>query len=54
MRERLSRLNPVASARVASRLMEATERHYWTPDASMLEAMRRAGEEIEDHLEGVT
>jgi len=54
MRERLSRLNPVASARVASRLMEATQRHYWTPDASMLEAMRRAGEEIEDRLEGIT
>ena len=54
MRERLSRLNPMASARVASRLMEATERHYWTPDANMLEAMRRAGEEIEDRLEGIT
>ena len=54
MRERLSRLNPVASARVASRLMEASERNYWTPDADMLDAMRRAGEELEDRLEGVS
>ena len=54
MRERLSRLNPTASARVASRLMEATERNYWTPDANMLEAMRRASEELEDRLEGVS
>jgi magnesium chelatase subunit H len=34
--------------------MEATERNYWTPDANMLEAMRRAGEELEDRLEGVS
>ncbi|MEK0427552.1 MAG: hypothetical protein RL001_79, partial [Pseudomonadota bacterium] len=54
MRERLARLNPTASARVASRLMEATERNYWTPDADTLDAMRRAGEELEDRLEGVT
>ncbi len=53
MRERLARLNPTASARVASRLMEATERQYWTPDADTLEAMRRAGEELEDRLEGI-
>ncbi len=54
MRERLARLNPTASARVASRLMEATERQYWTPDADTLDAMRRAGEELEDRLEGIT
>ncbi len=53
MRERLARLNPTASARVASRLMEACERQYWTPDADTLEAMRRAGEELEDRLEGI-
>jgi magnesium chelatase subunit H len=53
MRERLARLNPTASARVASRLMEATERNYWTPDADTLDAMRRAGEELEDRLEGI-
>ena len=53
MRERLARLNPTASARVASRLMEATERNYWTPDADTLDAMRRAGEDLEDRLEGI-
>ncbi len=53
MRDRLARLNPSASARVASRLMEACERHYWTPDADTLEAMRRAGDELEDRLEGI-
>jgi magnesium chelatase subunit H len=53
MRERLATLNPTASAKVANRLLEAHERKYWTPDATMLEALRRAGEELEDRLEGV-
>jgi len=53
MRERLAKLNPSASARLASRLMEASERQYWTPDADTLEAMRRAGDELEDRLEGI-
>ncbi len=53
MRERLATLNPTASAKVANRLLEAHERNYWTPDATMLEALRRAGEELEDRLEGV-
>ncbi len=53
MRERLARLNPTASARVANRLIEAFERNYWQPDAQTLEALRRAGEELEDRLEGV-
>jgi magnesium chelatase subunit H len=53
MRERLARLNPTASAKVASRLLEACEREYWKPDDSMLEALRQAGEELEDRLEGV-
>jgi len=54
MRERLAALNPKASARVASRLLEAHERKYWTPDEATLDALRRAGEELEDRLEGVT
>jgi magnesium chelatase subunit H len=33
--------------------MQAHERHYWEPDAQMLEAMRRAGEDLEDRLEGI-
>jgi magnesium chelatase subunit H len=53
MRKRLASLNPTASARVANRLLEAHERRYWSPDASVLEALRRAGEELEDRLEGV-
>ena len=53
MRERLAKLNPTASARVANRLLEASDRKFWTPDAKMLDALRRAGEELEDRLEGV-
>ncbi len=53
MRTRLADLNPKASARMANRLLEAHERNYWTPDAATLEALRRAGDEIEDRLEGI-
>ena len=53
MRERLATLNPTASAKVANRLLEAHERRYWSPDEVMLEALRRAGEELEDRLEGI-
>jgi magnesium chelatase subunit H len=53
MRKRLSDLNAKASARVANRLLEASERNYWTPDAETLEALRQAGDELEDRLEGV-
>jgi len=53
MRERLSTLNPTASAKMANRLIEAHERHYWTPDPEMLDALRQASEELEDRVEGV-
>lgn len=53
MRERLASLNPTASAKVASRLLEATERSYWCPDDKTLEALKSAGLELEDRLEGV-
>ena len=53
MRERLAQMNPTASARVANRLIEASDRKYWKPDAGMLDALKRAGEELEDRLEGV-
>ncbi|MEM8701703.1 MAG: magnesium chelatase subunit H [Pseudomonadota bacterium] len=53
MRRRLADLNPASAARVASRLMEAHERNYWQPDAETLEALQRAGEELEDRLEGL-
>jgi magnesium chelatase subunit H len=54
MRERLAALNPTASARVANRLIEASERNYWQPDAATREALLRAGELLEDRLEGIT
>ncbi|MDE1924432.1 MAG: cobaltochelatase subunit CobN, partial [Gammaproteobacteria bacterium] len=53
MRRRLAELNPFASAKVASRLIEASDRHYWQPDEQMLAALRAAGEELEDRMEGV-
>ncbi len=53
MRDRLARLNPTASAKVANRLLEACDRDYWAPDAATLAALRAAGEELEDRLEGV-
>jgi magnesium chelatase subunit H len=53
MRERLAKLNPTASARVANRLLEASERNYWKPDDQTLQALRNASEELEDRLEGV-
>jgi magnesium chelatase subunit H len=54
MRERLASLNSTASARLANRLIEAKERNYWNPDQATLDALRLAGEELEDRLEGVT
>ena len=53
MRERLAALNPAASAKVANRLIEAHERDYWSPDEEMLEALRKAGDILEDRLEGI-
>jgi magnesium chelatase subunit H len=53
MRERLAQLNPAASAKVANRLLEAHRRQFWQPDADTLAALERAGDELEDRLEGV-
>jgi magnesium chelatase subunit H len=53
MRARLAKLNPTASAKVANRLIEASERKYWQPDEKTLAALRAAGEELEDRLEGI-
>lgn len=53
MRQRLTALNPKATARVASRLIEASERNYWAPDAATLAALHAASDEIEDRLEGI-
>ncbi len=54
MRARLAALNPTASAKIANRLLEANERQYWQPDDATLEALRAAGQELEDRLEGIT
>ena len=54
MRRRLAALNPQASAKVANRLLEAHERRYWSPDPETLAALERAGEELEDVLEGIS
>jgi magnesium chelatase subunit H len=53
MRGRLAELNPTASAKVAHRLLEAHQRKYWSPDAATLEALSRAGDELEDRIEGI-
>ena len=53
MRERLSKLNPKSSARVANRLIEACERRLWEPDEETLEALHEASNDLEDRLEGV-
>ena len=53
MRRRLSALNPTASARMAHRLIEAHDRNYWRPDAATLAALRAAGDELDDRMEGI-
>jgi magnesium chelatase subunit H len=53
MRDRIAALNPTASARLTNRLIEAQERSYWAPDEATLAALRNAGEELEDRLEGI-
>jgi len=53
MRERLADLNPSATAKVANRLLEASERKYWNPSAQDLAKLRQFAEELEDRLEGV-
>lgn len=54
MRARIAGLNPKASLRLANRLIEASARNYWTPDPETLAALRNAGDELEDRLEGLT
>jgi magnesium chelatase subunit H len=54
MRNRLAELNPTASLKLANRLLEAHERHYWTPDAATFDALRKASEDLEDCIEGVS
>ncbi len=53
MRQRLAELNPIASSRMAKRLLEACDRQYWKPDDETLQALRQASDDLEDRLEGV-
>jgi magnesium chelatase subunit H len=53
MRERMAQLNPTSSAKLANRLIEASRREYWKPDTETMNALLRAGEELEDRLEGI-
>ena len=54
MRRRLAMLNPKAASRVASRLLEAHERQYWNPDEACLNALREAGDDLDDWMEGIS
>ena len=53
MRERLAKLNPQASMRMANRLLEASDREYWAPDEETLAALQDAADALEDRMEGV-
>jgi len=53
MRERLAALNPQASMRMANRLLEASDRAYWAPDAATLAALQSAADALEDRMEGI-
>ncbi|MGY6710476.1 MAG: magnesium chelatase subunit H [Rhizobiaceae bacterium] len=53
MRRRMADLNPRAASKLANRLIEANDRAYWSPDDATLDALRRAGDELEDRVEGV-
>ena len=53
MRRRLASLNPEASNRMAQKLLEASDRNYWQPDADTLAALQQAADELEDRLEGI-
>ncbi|WP_299147408.1 magnesium chelatase subunit H [uncultured Tateyamaria sp.] len=53
MRQRIADLNPTASSRMANRLIEASDRNYWAPDADTLAALQDAADALEDKLEGI-
>ena len=53
MRNRLAALNPVASSRMANRLLEASDRAYWQPDEATLAALQSAADYLEDQMEGI-
>ena len=54
MRSRLADLNPTASAKVVNRLLEASRRKYWKPNDQILSTLEKAGQDLEDKIEGIT
>jgi magnesium chelatase subunit H len=38
---------------MAGRLLEASDRQYWQPDAATLTALQEAANALEDRIEGV-
>jgi magnesium chelatase subunit H len=38
---------------MAQKLLEASDRNHWQPDAETLAALRRAADELEDRLEEI-
>jgi magnesium chelatase subunit H len=54
MRDRIAEMNPRAAAKVANRLIEASDRKYWSPDPATLAALYAASDAAEDILEGVS
>ncbi len=54
MRNKLTQLNPTASARVVNRLLEASKRNYWRPSNKTLASLEKVSQDLEDKLEGVT
>ncbi|MBK9710683.1 MAG: magnesium chelatase subunit H [Kouleothrix sp.] len=53
MRERMATLNPHATAAVARRLLEASDRGFWDADEETLDALQQIYSDLEDRLEGV-
>ncbi len=54
MRDRIAALNPRAATKMANRLIEASERHYWSPSPEVLAALHAATDAAEDALEGIS
>jgi magnesium chelatase subunit H len=53
MLERLRSLNPHSARAIAARLLEASGRGYWSPDAAVFDQLRDVMIGLEDELEGV-
>jgi magnesium chelatase subunit H len=54
LRERMASLNATAASKIAERLIEATERRYWSPDESIMQALRNVALDLEDRMEGIS